>query len=82
MFHYKWWEKDNGGFSMLGQVFTRYGARTVSLDSAPTLANLSKASVYFLIDPDWPKENKTPNYIEPKHIEALVNYVKMAAYWS
>jgi len=32
--------------------------------------------VYFLIDPDWPKENKTPNYIEPKHIEALVNYVK------
>ena len=76
VFHYKWWEKDNGGFSMLGQVFTRYGARTVSLDSAPTLANLSKASVYFLIDPDWPKENKTPNYIEPKHIEALVNYVK------
>lgn len=76
VFHYKWWERDNGGFSMLGHVFNKYGVTTKSLDEAPIAANLKNASIYFLIDPDWPKENKTPNYIEQKHIDALYNYVK------
>src|SRR5258705_10351110 len=76
VFHYKWWEKDNGGFSFMAQVFNKYGVTTKSLDDGPTAANLKNASIYFLIDPDWPKENKTPNYIEQKHIDALYNYVK------
>ncbi|MEO7925073.1 MAG: glycoside hydrolase family 88 protein [Chitinophagaceae bacterium] len=76
VFHYKWWEKDNGGFSFLGHVFNKYGIETKSLDEAPTVDNLKKASIYLLIDPDWPKENKTPNYIEQQHIDALYNYVK------
>jgi unsaturated rhamnogalacturonyl hydrolase len=75
VFHYKWWEKDNGGFSTMAHIFNKYGVNTKLLDEAPTAANLKNASIYFLIDPDWPKENKTPNYIEPKHIEALYNYV-------
>ncbi len=76
VFHYKWWEKDNGGFSFLAHIFNKNGVQTKSLDDAPTAANLKHASIYFLIDPDWPKENKTPNYIEQKHIDALYNYVK------
>jgi unsaturated rhamnogalacturonyl hydrolase len=76
VFHYKWWEKDNGGFSFLGHVFNKYGVTTKTLDEAPATANLQHASVYFLIDPDWPKENKTPNYIEQQHIDALYDYVK------
>jgi unsaturated rhamnogalacturonyl hydrolase len=76
VFHYKWWERDNGGFSFMGHIFNKYGVATKLLDEAPTTANLKNASIYFLIDPDWPKENKTPNYIEQKHIDALYNYVK------
>lgn len=76
VFHYKWNEKDNGGFSFLGHIFNKYGATTKLLDEAPTAANLKNASIYFLIDPDWSKENKTPNYIEQQHIDALYNYVK------
>lgn len=76
VFHYKWWEKDNGGFSVMGHIFNKYGAVVNSLDEAPTSTNLKNTAIYFLIDPDWPKENKTPNYIEPAHIEALYNYVK------
>ncbi len=76
VFHYKWWERDNGGFSFLNHVFAKHGAATSLLDEAPTAQNLAKASVYFLIDPDWPKENKQPNYIEQKHIDAIVQYVK------
>jgi unsaturated rhamnogalacturonyl hydrolase len=76
VFHYKWWERDNGGFSFLAHVFNKYGVTTKSLDEAPSANNLKHASIYFLIDPDWPKENKTPNYIEQKHIDALYDYVK------
>jgi unsaturated rhamnogalacturonyl hydrolase len=76
VFHYKWWEKDNGGFSFMGHVFNKFGVATKSLDDGPTAANLKNVSIYLLIDPDWPKENKTPNYIEQKHIDALYDYVK------
>lgn len=76
IFHYKWDEKDNGGFYFLGHLFDRYGAQVKLLSQAPTLENLSKASIFFIVDPDWPKENKHPNYIEQTHIEVLVQYVK------
>ncbi len=76
VFHYKWWERDNGGFSFMAHIFNKYGVATKTLDEAPTTVNLKNASIYFLVDPDWPKENKTPNYIEQKHIDALYAYVK------
>lgn len=76
IFHYKWNERDNGGFSFVNHIFQKHGAKTSLLDEAPSPANLKGVAVYFLIDPDWPKENKTPNYIETKHIDALYNYVK------
>lgn len=76
VFHYKWQEEDNGGFSMFNHIINKNGAATTLLDAAPTAENLENAAVYFLIDPDWPKENKNPNYIGPAHIEALYNYVK------
>jgi unsaturated rhamnogalacturonyl hydrolase len=76
VFHYKWWERDNGGFHFLHHVLTKHGATTALLNEAPTAGNLSGAAAYFLIDPDWPKENKQPNYIQPQHIEALYRYVQ------
>lgn len=76
VFHYKWWEKDNGGYSFLAHIFNKYGALTSILDEAPTATNLSEVDVYFLVDPDWPKENKTPNYIEKQHTEAIYQFVQ------
>ncbi len=76
VFHYKWWERDNGGFSFMKGIWNKYGIEPTSLDNGPDDKNMKNVSVYFLIDPDWPKENKHPNYIEKKHIEALVNFVK------
>ncbi len=74
--HYKWWEKDNGGFGMLGQVFNKYGFVTKTLDEGPTDANLKGVSAYLIVDPDFPKENKSPNYIDQKHIDVLKRFVK------
>ncbi|MFT3980602.1 MAG: glycoside hydrolase family 88 protein [Ferruginibacter sp.] len=74
--HYVWDEKDNGGYSLLGDIFNSYGVQTKSLKEGPTAANLQGADIYFLIDPDWPKENKNPNYIEQQHIDAIYNWVQ------
>ena len=76
VFHYKWDEKDNGGFSFMAFIFNKYGVDTKLLNEAPTSLNLKNTSIYFLVDPDWPKENKNPNYIGQKDIDALYDYVK------
>jgi unsaturated rhamnogalacturonyl hydrolase len=72
--HYVWDEKSNSGFTMLQSIFERYGANVASLDVAPTAANLKKASVYIIVDPDHVRDNPTPNYI-------AANDVKMITYW-
>ncbi|ANE49711.1 glycoside hydrolase family 88 protein [Flavisolibacter tropicus] len=74
--HYTWEDKSNGGYSLFGEVFNKYGVEKHSLAVAPTPKNLSDADIYIMIDPDFPKENKTPNYIEPAHIDAIYNWVK------
>jgi unsaturated rhamnogalacturonyl hydrolase len=75
-FHYKWWEKDDGGFSTLAQIFHRHGMKTSTLDGPPTTEKLKSVDAYLLVDPDWPKENKNPNYIDPGHAQILFEYVK------
>ena len=75
VFHYKWWERDNGGFSFVNHIMEKYGANTSTLDAPPTKENVKNTAVYFLIDPDWPKENPSPNYILQEHIDALFDFV-------
>ncbi len=60
----------------MANVLNKYGIIPTSMYDGPSPENLKNVSIYFLIDPDWPKENKNPNYIEQKHIDALYNYVK------
>jgi unsaturated rhamnogalacturonyl hydrolase len=75
-FHYKWEEWDNNGISFLGQVFNNYGFRTETLTEEPTAANLKKAAVYIIVDPDIPKENPQAKYILEPHIKAISDWVK------
>lgn len=74
--HYIWEELSNGGYSFLGDIFKSYGVRTKKLEEPVSADNLKDADIYFIIDPDWPKENKTPAYIEDRHTEAIYNWVK------
>jgi unsaturated rhamnogalacturonyl hydrolase len=74
-FHYTWEDKTNSGFSMLGTVFTRYGADTASLDSAPTAAGLQKASVYIIVDPDTEKETSDLHQVSVEDIDAITAWV-------
>ncbi len=74
--HYTWEERANGGFSLFGHVFNKYGAKTASLDVAPTTDDLKKASVYIIVDPDHIKDNPTPNYVADKDVKAISDWVK------
>ena len=74
--HYKWDELANGGYSLWGQIFRSYGAKTETLSSAPTAANLKPASVYIIVDPDTEKETPKPNFIQAEHIKAISEWVK------
>ncbi|MBS7563907.1 glycoside hydrolase family 88 protein [Mucilaginibacter sp. Bleaf8] len=75
-YHYKWNGMDNNGFSLLGYLFNNYGLSTQTLYDAPTTANLKKADIYFIVDPDIPKENPDAKYIEQPHVKAISEWVK------
>ncbi len=74
--HYTWDDTENGGFSLFGSLWQLYGASLGTLDVAPTPANLRKASVYVMVDPDGIKDTKTPNYMDEKSAAGIANWVK------
>jgi unsaturated rhamnogalacturonyl hydrolase len=75
VWHYKWNEYDHPGFLVFGRAFNNYGA-TLTMVEEPTEQSLKDADVYIIVDPDFPKENKSPNYINQKHIDVITNWVK------
>ncbi len=74
--HYVWNERSHPGFYTLGSIFEKHGAKLSSLDFAPTAVNLSKASVYIIVDPDHTRDNPTPNYVTAKDVKAISDWVK------
>ncbi len=74
--HYVWEEKDNGGYSMFGNIFHKYGVKTKALKTTPTLQNLKNTSIYIIVDPDNEKESEHPNYIMDNDINSIYTWVK------
>lgn len=74
--HYLWTDTSMGGFSQLGEVFKSKGAALKTLTSAPTAANLKKASIYIIADPDTHKETSNPNYMSKAYATVIANWVK------
>jgi unsaturated rhamnogalacturonyl hydrolase len=76
LFHYKWDDDANSGFSFFGRAFQRYGVKLATEKSAPTLADLKKAQIYVLASPDIPAKNPTPNYMDKASGDAIEAWVK------
>jgi unsaturated rhamnogalacturonyl hydrolase len=74
--HYKWDELTNSGFSFWGNVWRSFGVATETLNAAPSTANLQRADIYIIVDPDTQTETEKPNYVEPVHVTALTKWVK------
>ncbi len=76
VWHYKWDEMPDAGFYAWGQTVKSLGARTAQLSVAPTAANLNKASIYIIVDPDTAKETPNPNFVDPASVKAISDWVK------
>lgn len=76
-FHYLWDDKQNTGFSILGDAFLKSGAKKLdTLGVAPTVQNLKSADIYIIVDPDTKKENPDPKYITEKDADEITRWVK------
>ncbi len=75
-YHYTWNDQTNSGFSLFGNIFRQYGMRTDTLPLAPTAERLKKASFYIIVDPDNDKDVPAPNYVSPKEIRSIHEWVE------
>jgi hypothetical protein len=76
--HYTWNDTSNGGFSLLGDIFTKQGAEISTLTTAPTKKDLKNANIYIIVDADIDKEayGGKANLIDPTSIKNLTEWVK------
>jgi unsaturated rhamnogalacturonyl hydrolase len=75
IFHYTWDDKENSGFSQLGDLFVSRGARLKTIASGPNSQSMKGIDVYIIVDPDTTKENPTPNYVNSNDIKFLKKWV-------
>lgn len=75
-YHYTWEDQRSSGYSIWGDVFKKNGATLKSLESEPNAQNLIGTDIYIIVDPDTKKETANPNFIEPRHIKAITDWVK------
>ncbi len=75
-FHYIWEDRENSGYSQLGDIFENLGAAIAEVHEAPTMETLARLSVYIIVDPDTIKENPLPNYLQPPTIDVIVAWVQ------
>ena len=76
LFHYKWEDDANSGFSFYGRAFQRYGVKLATQTTAPTAADLKKAQIYVLASPDIPAKNPNPHYMDKASGDAIEAWVK------
>lgn len=74
--HYLWTDTSMGGYSELGALFEKEGARLETLEHAPTHENLKQASIYIIADPDNEKEIATPNFMNEAYASNIASWVK------
>jgi unsaturated rhamnogalacturonyl hydrolase len=76
LFHYKWDDDSNNGYSFFGRAFQRYGASLATLPEAPTREALAHAQVYIIASPDIPSKNPDPHYMDKPSGDAIESWVK------
>lgn len=75
-YHYTWNDRANSGFSTLGHICYKYGAKTATLKVAPTKENLAKAAAYIIVDPDTKQETTAPNFVNSEDVKNITEWVK------
>lgn len=76
LFHYKWDDYSNSGFSLLGRIFHTFAVNTKTLPTAPTLDSLNGARFYVIASPDNPSKTPDPHYMNADDARQIAAWVK------
>ena len=76
LFHYKWNDDANSGYSVFGRMFAQYGMRLETLDHAPRAKDLKGIAVYVIVSPDNLKFNPEAHFMDRESADAIVAWVK------
>lgn len=76
LYHYKWNDDSNSGYSFFGRAFRRYGVALATLAEAPTAAALAHAQIYVIASPDNPSKNPNPHYMDAASAKAIEAWVR------
>jgi unsaturated rhamnogalacturonyl hydrolase len=74
--HYAWEDFSDGGFALFAKVFQNKGASLKTITTAPTANDLSKVSIYIIVDPDHLKDNPFPHYMNSTDASTIAKWVK------
>lgn len=76
LFHYKWTDDANSGYSIWGRMFQQYGLRTEVIPHAPRAEDLKDVAIFVMASPDIPAWNPKPNYMDAASADAIEKWVK------
>lgn len=76
LFHYKWTDEANSGYSIWGRMFQQYGMRAEELDHAPRAEDLKGVAIYVIASPDIPALNPETHYMDEESAKAIAAWVK------
>lgn len=76
LWHYKWTDWANSGYSTWADMFRQYGMRTEMLEHAPRAADLKGVGVYVIVGPDNLKLNPKAHFMDQESADAIVDWVK------
>jgi unsaturated rhamnogalacturonyl hydrolase len=75
-FHYKWYDESNDGYSLLGDIFRNFGAKTETIYAEPTVSALRQAQVYIIASPDTLAKNPNLHDVQPEDGAKIAEWVK------
>ena len=76
LFHYKWNDDANSGYSIFGRMFQQYGMRTETLDRPPHSDDLKGVDIFVIVSPDIPSLNPQLHPMDNEAAEVIEAWVK------
>ena len=76
LFHYKWTDNANSGYSTWARMFESYGMLAEVLDHAPRADDLKGVEIYVIASPDIPATNSAAHDMDEPSAAAIEAWVK------
>ena len=76
LYHYKWDDMTNSGYSLFGQIWRSDGVETKTLTTAPTLEKLKDAQYYIIVSPDNAAKNPRPHFMTVEDAGRIARWVR------